>query len=152
MTLVEAPKQFWYFAGVALLIVAAAVAWRIVGNDPVAIHDGDFSLNLGAVQRNITDAQNSVQAAAKQAEAQRGEIEQLEERLKEEHQRVLELSAEIKKIPQASASQRALALRAESAPAPSAPAVSRVDSALFASAQVKLLAAQRLATQLAQRH
>jgi hypothetical protein len=145
----SAPRLFWGLAGIALLLIAAALGWRIVasGQQPVAVAAEGFSVTLGAVQQNIAQAQESVTAASKQAEAQRVEIVELERRLAAEQAQVSRLVVEIRNLPHAPAPLAEMARTAQAA-ATSAPSFTRVDPQLLANAQTKLIAAQKFATQL----
>ncbi len=150
----SAPKPVWYMVGGAVVILALAVGYRIVNpNQDVKISGGKdgFSVQMGAVQDSIDQAEQTVATVTQQAEEQRAQIVQLEERVKSQQQRIEELLAQIQKMPQAPAALRSSveALHAAEVAAPVA-SIRPVDPQLLAAARLHLSQAKTLAAKLAQ--
>lgn len=92
----EAPKAFWVFAGIAMLVVAGAFAFKIVQPSSSGSLDIEgFKVEVGNAQQGISEAQANVVKLTEQAQAQAQEIQQLEARLAQAQSRIKELVAQI---------------------------------------------------------
>jgi hypothetical protein len=144
---IEAPKQFWLLAGIALIVVAAALAFRIVNpNQAVQVQTGDgLSISLGVVQKNIDAAQQNITQFQQQAIAQQNEIAQLQARIAADQNEIRSLISS----PAAPAAFRSAATGLLNAQAARPlPTVRAIDPALLAGAQMQLKTASRLADAL----
>lgn len=149
ISVVDAPKPFWYLAGVAVLIVAGAVAYRILGTGQnVQVSAGDFSVTLDAVQRNVDAAQATVQTLTQQADTQRKEITALEQRLAQEQSQNQQLVAEVQRLPAAPVALRNAAAAFQERASQPFPRVTQVDARLIAEAQQHLDLAKQAASRL----
>lgn len=91
----------WYFAGVAILLVGAALAYRILnpGQSVTVTGDGHgMSVTLGTVTKSIDDAQASVDAASKALEQQREQIATLEGQVSTQHDLISALLVQISQM------------------------------------------------------
>jgi chromosome segregation ATPase len=109
---------------------------------------GEISVSLDAVQQNVDAAQATIQTLRQQAETQRQEILQLEQRLRDEQTQNQQLLAQIQKVPQAPvALKNAIAAFQERASRP-LPPITQVDPKLIAEAQQHLDLAKQAAYRL----
>lgn len=147
----DAPRPFWYLAGIALIAIAGAVAYRILspGQD-VKVGAGDFSVTLGAVQENVNAAEATIQTLTQQADAQKSEIAALEQRLSEQQAENQQLLANIQKAPQVPLSLRNAAVAFQQKAARPLPHITEVDPKLIAEAQQRLSVAKQAAQKLSE--
>jgi hypothetical protein len=133
----EAPKSFWILAGIALIVIAGALAFRILNpNQSVQVAAGEgLSISLGTVQQ--------------EAAAQQNEIAQLEARIGADQNEIRNLVAEIKGSPTAPPALKSSAegLLNSQASRP-LPTIRTVDPKLLEGAQLRLNTASKLATEL----
>jgi hypothetical protein len=148
----EAPRPFWYLAGIAILVVAAAFAYRISRTDSSGSFDFEgFKVQIGDAQQGIDAAEQIIKQLTTQADAQKQEIGQLEGDLAAAQERIKQLVASIQGLPQAPPSVKSSAhnLLAQQV---SPPPVRQIDPALLNKAQQQLqtarLSVQRLNAQL----
>ena len=148
--MLDAPKPFWYLAGIALLIVAIPIGWRIANvNQAVTVDASGVSVTLAGVQQSISEAQESVTQFQQQAQAQSAEIGELETQLRADQNRISTLVAEVQSSQQVPASVKASARTIqEQQDRQIVPAVPTVDAALLVKAQGKLAEAHDLAAKL----
>src|SRR5215467_7638562 len=97
----DAPKTFWVLAGIAVLVVAGAFAFRILQGSTGSLDIEGVKVEISNAQQGISDAQASFTQLTQQAEAQAQEIKRLEERLAQAQARIKELVATIQHLPQA---------------------------------------------------
>jgi hypothetical protein len=148
----EISRQFWYFAGGALILIALAVSWRIIQPGQGVTITGNtegLSVSLSGVQQNIAAAQQTIAQLTQQAQAQTTEIEQLEQRLAAEQNRVNQLLAQIQSAVQAPAVKQSIAQFRATQPAQALPPITRVDPKLLSEASARLQQASRQANSLA---
>jgi septal ring factor EnvC (AmiA/AmiB activator) len=147
----EAPKSFWILAGIALIVIAGALAFRILNpNQSVQVAAGEgLSISLDTVQQNIDAAQQSVTQFQQEAAAQQNEIAQLEARIGADQNEIRNLVAEIKGSPTAPPALKSSAegLLNSQASRP-LPTIRTVDPKLLEGAQLRLNTASKLATEL----
>jgi DNA repair ATPase RecN len=135
----EAPKAFWVLAGIAVLVVAGAFAFRILQGSTGSLDIEGVKVEVSNAQQGISDAQASFAQLTQQAEAQAQEIRRLEERLAQAQARIKELVATIQHLPQAPAAIKgnAQTILSEQAAQP-LPAVPKFDTALLSKTQAQL--------------
>ena len=137
--MLDAPRPFWIMAGIALLIITVPVAVRVYNPmQSVKIHAGGTDFDIGAVQQNVDAAQATIKQLMEQAEAQTKEIEQLEDRLREEQTQNQQLLAQIQKLPQAPVALKNAAVAFQEKASQPLPPITRVDPKLIAQAQQHL--------------
>jgi hypothetical protein len=148
----ETNRQFWYFAGVALILIALAVSWRIIQPGQGVTLQGNtegVSVSLTGVQQNITAAQQTIAQLTQQAQAQTTEIEQLEQSLVAEQNRINQLLAQLQSTAQAPAVKRSIEAFRAAQPAQPLPPIRRVDPKLLSEANTRLQQASSQANALA---
>ena len=147
--MLDAPKPFWIMTGIALLIIAVPVGLRIYNPmQGLRLGAGEISVSLDAVQQNVDAAQATVQKLRQQAESQRQEILQLEQRLRDEQTQNQQLLAEIQKVPQAPVALRNAAVALQERASRPLPPITQVDPKLLAEAQQHLDLAKQAAYKL----
>jgi predicted transcriptional regulator len=134
----EAPKAFWIPAGIAVLVVAGAFAFRILQGSPGSLDIEGVKVEVSNAQQGISDAQASFAQLTQQAQAQAQEIKRLEERLAQAQARIKELVATIQHLPQAPAAVKGAAQTILSEQASPLPAVPKFDAALLSKTQAQL--------------
>jgi len=135
----DAPKTFWVFAGISVLVVAGAFAIRIYTGSTGSLDIEGVKVEVTNAQQGISEAQASFAQLTQQAEAQAQEIKRLEDRLAQAQARIKELVATIQHLPQAPATVKGSAqtILSEQAANP-LPAAPKFDTALLSKTQTQL--------------
>jgi hypothetical protein len=140
--MLEAPKAFWVLVGIAVLIVAGAIAFMIVQGSSASVDVEGIKLEVGSAQQGITEAQASFTQLQHQAQAQAQEIAMLEQRLAQAQDHIRELVATIQGLPQAPAAAKGAAKTFLSEASHPVPQVPRFDPALLSKTRAQLQQAQ----------
>lgn len=146
----DAPKTFWIFAGIGVLVISAAFAYRILQPSSSGTLDiGDLKVEVNNAQQGISAAQSNLQAVTEQVTAQTQEIAQLRERLELAQGHIRQLVAEIQQTQASSttknSAQKILNEQASEAALPHPP---EINVAQLKNAQTQLRAASASVTTL----
>lgn len=144
----DTPKVFWIFAGVGVLILSAAFAYRIVTpNSDASINIGDVKVSVDSAQKGLDSAQTALQTVTQQAETEHTQIVALTSELQQAHQQIAQLVAEIQHAPNvASGTKLAAAQVLQEQAAHPLPTVEPINIAALRNAQTLLKQAQTSVT------